>query len=201
MRGSLALAALAWALACGGDESRLDTSRPAREAGELALPPSANAPRVSRDAAAPDTFRPDSVDEFRIVDLDSFPPGDSLAPLSGGTDAVIESVADSYRRHYAESLRSEGSAVRGRIDRDLQRRAELRTAHERGFPDWIGMIEALTPEQRARLVSRLNAANLDLAQELHGPAGENASPDGGPAEPDPNGPAGGATAGAIPPGE
>ncbi|HJU86859.1 MAG TPA: hypothetical protein VJ788_05785, partial [Gemmatimonadota bacterium] len=61
MRRPLALAALSWALACGGEEAQLDAGRPVRDAGELALPPSANAPRVSRDATAPDTFRPDSV--------------------------------------------------------------------------------------------------------------------------------------------
>ena len=75
------------------------------------------------------------------------------------------------------------------------------TANERGFPDWIGMIEALTPEQRARLVSRLNAANLDLAAELHGRVDEDGSPEAGPADTEQNGPGGAATAGAIPSGE
>ncbi|HJR52295.1 MAG TPA: hypothetical protein VJ982_01130 [Gemmatimonadota bacterium] len=181
--------------ACGGGEIA-EAVRPAREPGELALPPSANAPRVSRDATAPDTFRPDSVDEFAIVDLDSFPFGDSLPGPTGAADAVVESVADSYRRHYEESLHSEGSAVRGGIDRELQRRAELMTAHERGFPDWIGMIEALTPQQRAQLVGRLNEANIGLADDLHGPA--DASPEAAPAGPVPNGPA---ADDPLPPGE
>jgi hypothetical protein len=30
------------------------------------------------------------------------------------------------------------------------------------------MIEAMSPEQRARLVDRLNAANVELARDLHG---------------------------------
>jgi hypothetical protein len=169
--------------ACGGGELA-EAVRPPREPGELALPPSANAPRVSRDAMAPDTFRPDSIDEFEIVDFDSFPFGDSFgdpaAGLPGGPDPAVESVADSYRRHYGESLRAEGSAVRGAIDRELQRQAELRTAHERGFPDWLALIEALSPEQRAGLVSRLNAANVEIARELHGSASEDPSADAPP---------------------
>jgi hypothetical protein len=183
VRRTLALATVSWALACGGDEEQLDTGRPAREPGELALPPSANAPRVARDATAPDTFRPDSVDEFQIVDLDSFP-GDPLSdPLAfpGSPDPAIESVADSYRRHYGESLRSEGSSVRGRIDRELQREAELRTARERGYADWISMIEGMTPEQRARLVDVLDETNVELARDLHGPVVEDAP--AGPAPP------------------
>jgi hypothetical protein len=184
VRRALALAAVIWGMACGGEEAQLDVGRPAREPGELALPPSANAPRVSRDATAPDTFRPDSVDEFEIVDLDSFPAGDPLRDplaLPGTPDPAIESVADSYRRHYGESLRSEGSSVRGRIDRELQRQAELRTARERGYADWISMVEAMTPEQRARLVDVLNETNVELARDLHGPAGGDAP--AGPAPP------------------
>jgi hypothetical protein len=183
------------AAACGGGEIA-EVVRPAREPGELALPPSANAPRVSRDAMAPDTFRPDSIDEFEIVDFDSFPLGDPLAGLPGGPDPAVESVADSYRRHYGESLRSEGSAVQGRIDRELQRRAELRTAQERGYADWISMIEAMSPEQRARLVDRLNEANVELARDLHGPAA--APPAVSPADVAPIGPA---ATGTPPPGQ
>lgn len=165
------LVTILWA--CGGGETA-EVARPAREPGELALPPSANAPRVSRDALAPDTFRPDSLNEFEVVDLDSFTPGDPLSDplmaLPGGSDPAVDFLADSYRRYYGESLRSEGSAVRGRIDRELQRQAELRTAQEQGYPDWISMIEAMTPEQRARLVERLNEANVELARDLHGSA-------------------------------
>lgn len=170
----LVLAALAFTLSACGEGEIAEVDRPAREPGELALPPSANAPRVSREATAPDTFRPDSIDEFEVVDLDSFPLGDPLGVLPGYPDPAIESVADSYRRHYGESLRSEGSSVRGQIDRELQREAELRTAQERGYADWISMIEEMTPEQRARLVDRLNEANVQLARDLHGSAGEEA---------------------------
>jgi len=180
-------------LACGGEEGRLDVERSAREPGELALPPSANAPRVSRDASAPDTFRPDSVDEFEIVDFDSFPFGDSLGVLPGVPDPAVESVADSYRRHYGESLRADGSSVRGRIDRELQREAERQTAQERGYADWTSMIEGMTPEQRVRLVERLNEANVELARDLHGSADEDA--------PTGTAPTGTAPTGTTPPGE
>ncbi|MGH7566500.1 MAG: hypothetical protein ACREK2_06700 [Gemmatimonadota bacterium] len=157
------------ALGCGEEDAGVDTSSRVREAGELALPPSAGAPRVTRDAAAPDTFHPDTVDEFEIVDLDSFP---LVEPGLIGPDPSVDAVADSYRRHYAEALDSEGSAVRGRIDRQIQQEAERRTAQERGFRDWTAMIEALTPEQRAGLVNRLNQANIEMANELHGTADE-----------------------------
>lgn len=153
------------ALACGDDNAGIDARPRVLESGELALPPSAGAPRVTRDAWAPDTFRPDSIDEFEIVDLDSVPFG---VPGLGGTDPAVEALADSYRRHYGEALDSEGSAVRGRIDRQIQQEAERRTAQERGFSDWTAMIEAMSPEQRARLVDRLNAANVELARDLHG---------------------------------
>jgi hypothetical protein len=93
-----------------------------------------------------------------------------LGGLPGNPDPAVEFLAAAYRRHYGESLRSEGSSVRGRIDRELQREAELRTALEQGYADWISMIEAMTPEQRATLVDRLNEANLELARDLHGPA-------------------------------
>lgn len=190
------LAALALVLsACGGGELA-EVVPPAREPGELALPPSANAPRVSRDASAPDTFRPDSIDEFEIVDFDSFPLGDPMSePLvfPGSPDPAIESVADSYRRHYGESLRADGSSVRGRIDRELQREAERRTAQERGYADWTSMIEGMTPEQRARLVERLDEANLELARDLHGSANEDA--------PTGTAPTGTTPTGTTPPGE
>lgn len=157
------------ALGCGEEDARLDTRPRVRGPGDLALPPSAGTPRVTRDAAAPDTFHPDSVDEFEIVDRDSFP---FMEPGSFDRDPSMDAVADSYRRHYAEALDAEGSAVRGRIDRQIQQEAERRTAQEQGFEDWTAMIEALSPEQRAGLVNRLNEANIEMANELHGTGAE-----------------------------
>ncbi|HET6362732.1 MAG TPA: hypothetical protein VFH11_11855 [Gemmatimonadota bacterium] len=191
--------------ACGGGDIA-EVVRPAREPGELALPPSANAPRVSRDASAPDTFRPDSIDEFEVMDFDSFPMGDPLGdPLafSGSPDPAVESVADSYRRHYGESLRTEGSSVRGRIDRELQREAELRTAQERGYPDWTSMIEEMSAEQRARLVDMLNETNVELARDLHGSVDEDVPAGAAPTGTGSTGtaPAGTSPAGTTPPGE
>ena len=55
------------------------------------------------------------------------------------------------------------------------------------------MIEAMTPEQRARLVDRLNAANVELARDLHGSADEQA--------PTGTTPTGTAPTGTTPPGE
>ena len=148
-------------LGCGGGSPSADARAPAREPGELFLPPSATAPRVMREAAPPDTFQPDTSGEFAILGRDTLE-----APALG-----VDAIEASYRANYTAALQAEGSAVRNRIDRDLQREAELRTARERGFADWIEMVGALTPEQRARLVGRLDAANVDLAHDLHGTEG------------------------------
>jgi hypothetical protein len=166
---ALVLCAALAALACGGDDDDDDSRPRVRGSGELALPPSAGAPRVMRDAAPPDTFQPDTTDEFVIPPFDSVP-FLNLGP--GIVDVEVELVARSYRGHYTNVVTAEGTAVRGRIDRQLQQEAERRTAQERGFTDWTAMIEALSPEQRALLVDRLNEANIELARELHGSADE-----------------------------
>ena len=165
VRVGLALAAIA--LACGGGDEDVVVRSAARGTGELALPPSATAPRVMREAEPPDTLDPDSLSEF--AGLDSFPYLDTGVM---GSDVAVDEITTAYRTHYAEALESEGSAVQGRIDRDLQSEAERRTAADRGFGDWGEMIEALSPEQRALLVERLNEANVDMARDLHGPAQE-----------------------------
>ena len=166
-------AALAWAaialLACGGGDEDVVVRSAARGTGELALPPSATAPRVMREAEPPDTLDPDSLREFEITGVDSFP---YLETGVMGSDVTVDEITTAYRIHYAEALQSEGSAVQGRIDRDLQSEAERRTAADRGFGDWGEMIEALSPDQRALLVDRLNEANVDMARDLHGPAHE-----------------------------
>ena len=167
-RCALALAGMA-VFACGGDESGVVVRPAARNSGELALPPSATAPRVRQGAESPDTLDPDSLREFATAGLDSFP---YLEAGVAGSDVTVDSITDAYRIHYAEALQSEGSAVQGRIDRDIQSEAERRTAADRGFGDWGEMIEALSPEQRAQLVHQLNEANVDMARDLHGPADE-----------------------------
>lgn len=168
MRGAFAWATIA-VLACGGGDEGVVVRSGTRDSGELALPPSATAPRVMRDAEPPDTLDPDSLREFEIAGLDSFP---YLDTGDMGSDATVDAITTAYRIHYSEALQSEGSAVQGRIDRDLQSEAERRTAADRGFGDWGEMIEALSPEQRALLVDRLNEANVDMARDLHGPARE-----------------------------
>jgi hypothetical protein len=148
------------ALACGGEGSSSGARAPERAGGELALPPSATAPRVMNEAATPDTLLPDTI----------------------SSEFAIDAIAGAYRAHYAGALEREGSAVRNRIDRDLQHEAERRTALDQGFGDWVEMVGALTPEQRVRLVERLDAANIELARELHG-SGEGPPVDGtGPAD-------------------
>jgi hypothetical protein len=123
-----------------------------------------------REAEPPDTLDPDSLREFQIAGLDSFPGGEPEPGM--GSDFAVDAITAAYRLHYAEALESEGSAVQGRIDRELQAEAERRTAADHGFGGWSEMIEALSPEQRARLVDRLNQANVDMARDLHGSAEE-----------------------------
>lgn len=154
-------------LACGDGGSEVAFRTPPRESGELALPPSASAPRVMRDDQPPDTLVPDSIGEFAILGSDSLLAASNL-PEGFEPDLGVDAITVSYRGHYVAALESEGSAVEGRIDRELQHEAELRTARDRGFRDWAEMIGALTPEERARLVDRLNEANVEIARDLHG---------------------------------
>ena len=164
----LALVGLAAAiLACGGEDVGVTVRSATREPGELALPPSANAPRVMREEQPPDTLVPDSIQEFAILGADSALPGIEASTVLDA-DLSIDAITTAYRGHYAAALESEGSAVAGRIDRELQHQAELRTARAQGFADWTELVGALSPEQRARLVDRLNEANVQIARELHG---------------------------------
>lgn len=165
---AVAVAVCALCLGCGEGEHEAWVRSEPRQSGELALPPSANAPRVRRDELPPDTLAPDTLGEFAILAVDSLSEGGS--PLDALPDLTVEAIAEAYRANYATALRLEGSAVEGRIDRELQHEAELRTARDRGFGDWTELIGALSPEDRARLVDRLNEANVDLARELHAPA-------------------------------
>ena len=162
-----AAALTAACLACGDGGSEIAFRTTPRETGELALPPSASAPRVMRDDQPPDTLVPDSIEEFPILGADSLLLGSSL-PAGLAPDLGVDAIAVSYRGHYAAALESLGSAVEGRIDRELQHEAELRTARDRGFRDWAELIGALSPEERARLVDRLNEANVEMARDLHG---------------------------------
>lgn len=153
-------------LACGDGGSEVAFRMAPRESGELALPPSASAPRVMRDDQPPDTLVPDSIEEFAILGSDSLLLGSNM-PTALEPDLGVDAITVSYRGHYATALQSQGSAVEGRIDRELQHEAELRTAHDRGFRDWAELIGALSPEERARLVDRLNEANVEIARDLH----------------------------------
>lgn len=178
----IALVVIAMIAACGGDRPSADRGSTGREPGELVLPPSASAPRVMRESAPPDTFQPDTSGEFAIRGADSLL---ALDVAHGGSspELTVDAIAESYRGNYARALEAEGSAVRNRIDRELQREAELLTARGRGFGGWTDLIDALSPEQRARLVDRLNEANIELARDLHGseesPEPDDPSPRGG----------------------
>ena len=87
-----------------------------------------------REAQPPDTLHPDSLREFEVAGLDSFPYTETGV---GGvaSDITVDAITAAYRIHYAEALESKGSAVEGRIDRELQSEAERRTAADRGFGD------------------------------------------------------------------
>lgn len=163
---SVFLFAITGIAACGGDPPAADRGSSGREPGELVLPPSASAPRVMRESAPPDTFQPDTSREFAILDVDSLLLMDDPVGRSG-PELTVDAIAESYRGNYERALAAGGSAVRNRIDRELQREAELLTARGRGFAGWLDLIDALSPEQRARLVDRLNEANIELARDLH----------------------------------
>lgn len=134
--------------------------------GDLALPPSASAPRPALPGTGPDTVRPAEV-----------PTGDTLG-ASGETVGPVPppvldvgAVVNSYRRYYRELFVEEGSDVRGSVDPQLIEDAKRRTALDFGYVDvdaWNEMVSAMTPAQRSVLAQRVAESNRDLARELHG---------------------------------
>lgn len=169
-----AVAAVLVATGCGGDGADRETS-PDRDvqdrSGDVALPPSANAPRANLPGRSPDTVRP--------ADDATVDPGSDTLGLDPLTDRRrspeefdLAAIVNAYRRYYREEFVEQGSDARDRVDRELVEHAKRRIALDWGYVDvgaWRDMLSDMTADQRAVLSNRLQAADEVLARDLHGP--------------------------------
>jgi hypothetical protein len=133
--------------------------------GDLALPPSARAPRAPQAGGAPDTVVPGAPDDTLTAE-------GSVGPVPPPV-LDVGVIAGGYREHYVQQFHEIGSDVRGGVDPELVEDAKRRTALDLGFVDvgaWSDMLGELSAEQRANLADAIAATNRDLARELHGAA-------------------------------
>ncbi|MDX1660290.1 MAG: hypothetical protein R3326_00755 [Gemmatimonadota bacterium] len=170
---ALAIVAVAALAACGEGPDAGSTAdrRVIDRSGDVALPPSANAPRASLPARAPDTVRP--VDD-PVVDPAADTLGLDLSSVGRRSPEEFDlaAIVNTYRKYYREEYVEMGSDVRGRVDPELVEDAERRVALLWGYVEvgaWESMMADMTADQRAVLSNRLMAANEVLARELHGP--------------------------------
>jgi hypothetical protein len=133
---------------------------------DLALPPSAGAPRGDVTGEMPDTL---TTEEAAPLDTTTPGPTETVGPVPPER-LHVDAIVNAYRRYYQEIFAEFGSDVRGGVDPEMVEEAKHRTALEFGFVDvqaWNDMVSELTPSQRAELAPRIAAANRDLGQQLH----------------------------------
>lgn len=157
---------LALALAaCGeGGEPAGEVSDADTATGRIAQPPSATAPRAALPGGAPDTVRPAPDTLAEVVPQ----PG---ARRRAAEEIDLGAIIAGYRRYYTELFYEEGSDVRGGIDPALERDAKRRVALDWGYVDtgaWSDLVADLARDQRVVLADRIEAANRELASQLHG---------------------------------
>lgn len=166
VRGAVLAACLIVGVGCGGDEPPAERSAPdSIDADELALPPSAVAPRASLPGRTPDTLRPEGREALPPE------PGDDRSRRLSPEELDVDVIVDAYRRYYIEEYYEAGSAVRGDVDPELVVHAKRRVALDLGYVD-VGAWDALTRDmlsgQRSRLNTELANVNRALAAQLHG---------------------------------
>lgn len=162
------------ATGCGGDGGNRETD-PDRgvvdQSGEVALPPSASAPRASLPGRSPDTVRP--ADDATVDPMADTLGMEALPDRRRSPEEFdLAAIVNAYRVHYREEFVEQGSDVRGRVDPELVEHAKRRVALDWGYVDvgaWGDMISDMTADQRAVLSNRLQAADEVLIRELHGP--------------------------------
>lgn len=163
-RRSVALAICLLAACEGGGADR--AAAPADSvAGDLALPPSAGAPRASVPGSAPDTVRPggESRDTLGVVPE----PGRHLSPA----ELDVDSIAARYRNHYRSEFidRRELTGVDPDFDLDpaVVEAAKRRAALEWGYIEqnaWDQLLADLSESQRLELARRVDAFHRELQQ-------------------------------------
>lgn len=162
------------ATGCGGDGADRDVSsdRDVQDrSGDVALPPSANAPRASLPGRSPDTVRP--ADDATLDPRSDTLGVDALSDRRRSPEEFdLAAIVNAYRKYYREEFVEQGSEARDRVDPALVEHAKRRIALDWGYVDvgaWRDMISDMTADQRAVLSNRLQAADEVLARELHGP--------------------------------
>ena len=134
--------------------------------GDLALPPSAGAPRPRAGGGTPDTL---TAEETAPHDTTTPGPTETVGPVPPER-LEVGVILGVYRRNYQELFSEFGSQVRNDVDPKLVEDAKRMTALEHGFVDlgaWDDMVSELSPSQRAELAEGIAATNRDLARELH----------------------------------
>ena len=133
--------------------------------GDLALPPSAGAPRPRAAEGTPDTLTTEET-----VPHDTAPgPTETVGPVPPAR-LEVGVILGVYRRNYQELFSEFGSQVRNDVDPKLVEDAKRMTALEHGFVDlgaWADMVSELSASQRAELAEGIAATNRDLARQLH----------------------------------
>ncbi|MBW3660604.1 MAG: hypothetical protein KY397_03105 [Gemmatimonadetes bacterium] len=165
--GAAAIAALAVGCDAGPDEGVDDRALEER-AEDVALPPSAAAPRTDQPDRGPDTIRPSP-------DTEPAEPAETPAPEGrrrSPEELDLGGIVNAYQRYYREEYVEQGSNVRSGVDPELVEDAKRRVALDWGYVDvgaWNDLLADMTRDQRTVLANRIAAANEQLAAELHGP--------------------------------
>ena len=162
----LFLVAASGLASCGGEDDD-EGLAPGDTLAELALPPSAGAPRATLPGGGPDTL---DAEESVVTPPVEPGPGEPITP-----PPVLDvgAIANAYRRFYQEQFAEMGSTVRGSVDPEIVEEAKRRTALDYAYVEvsaWNDLLSDLDGSQRAELAQRIAAANRDLARELHGAA-------------------------------
>jgi hypothetical protein len=146
-----------------GDEAERSAVADSLAGGEIALPPSARAPRAPQPGGAPDTVVPAAPD-------DTIASESTVGPVPPPV-LDVGAIVNSYRHFYEKGFAEMGSQVRGDVDPELVEEAKHRTALEFGYVDanaWNELLAELTPGQRAEVAQGIATTNRDLARMLHG---------------------------------
>ena len=146
---------------CGEQPPDDDASAPGDPAsGELARPPSADAPRATQPGFAPDTMRPEAATDDTLAGLEAAP---------ATSDLSVDSIVGQYRNHYAAELVEIRTGDAGAEEVDAVEAAKRRTALDFGYVEitaWSDMVADLTEPQRAELERRVEQANQEVARDL-----------------------------------
>ncbi len=158
---SVAVLVLILGLGCGERPPEDDADAPGAPAsGELARPPSADAPRATQPGFAPDTMRPEATEGDTLPALDTAP---------ATSDLSVDSIVGQYRNHYAAELVEIRTGDAGTEDVDAVEAAKRRTALDFGYVEmtaWSDMVADLTASQRAELGRRVDQVNREVARDL-----------------------------------